>query len=145
MAVCKPFPLASLGRGAVLLAAQLSWPSPPCQGQAASGRFASLDTAATARGTAAIEEDGEDQDTAISAGRTVNRWAISGPLTPVTSGLSRSLADTPSRRSGRVTGLDGTASQADSAGSISVTRSKGLGPGQSRFGASAPRSTDSCC
>jgi hypothetical protein len=55
----KPFPLASVGRGTVLLAAQLSRPSPPCQGQAASGRFASLDTAATARGTAAIEEDGE--------------------------------------------------------------------------------------
>jgi hypothetical protein len=42
----------------VLLAARLSRPSPPCQGQAARGRFASLDTAATARGAAAIEEDG---------------------------------------------------------------------------------------
>ena len=41
--------------------------------------------------------------------------AISGPLTPVTSGLSRSLADTPPRRSGHVTGPDGTDSQADSA------------------------------
>ena len=39
--------------------ARLSRPSPPCQGQAARGRFASLDTAATARGMAAIEEDGE--------------------------------------------------------------------------------------
>ena len=41
--------------------------------------------------------------------------AISGPLNPVTKGLSRSLADSPNRRSGRVTGLDGTDSQADSA------------------------------
>jgi hypothetical protein len=49
--------------------------------------------------------------------------AISGPLTPVTSGLSRPLADRPVRRSGRVTGPDGAASQADSAGSIPVTRS----------------------
>jgi len=49
--------------------------------------------------------------------------AISGPLIPVTSGLSRSLADTQPRRSGHVTGPDGTASQADSAGSIPVTRS----------------------
>jgi hypothetical protein len=52
-----------------------------------------------------------------------DRRAISGPLTPVTSGLSRSLADTSPRRSGHVTGPDGTASQADSAGSIPVTRS----------------------
>ena len=51
------------------------------------------------------------------------RRAISGPLTPVMSGLSRSLADTPPRRSGHVTGPDGTDSQADSAGSIPVTRS----------------------
>ena len=58
---------------------------------------------------------GEDQGTAISAGRTAVRRAISGPLTPVTSGLSRSLADTPPRRSGHVTGPDGTDSQADSA------------------------------
>jgi hypothetical protein len=42
----------------VLLAARLSRPSPPSQGQAARGRFASLDTATAARGTAAIEEDG---------------------------------------------------------------------------------------
>ena len=52
------------------------------------------------------------------------RRAISVPLTPVTSGLSRSPADTPPRRSGHVTGPDGTDSQADSAGSIPVTRSK---------------------
>jgi hypothetical protein len=51
-------------------------------------------------------------------------WAISGPLTPVTRGLSRSLTDSPLRRSGNITGPDGTASQADSAGSIPVTRSK---------------------
>jgi hypothetical protein len=74
-------------------------------------------------GTAAIEEDGEGQDTAFSAGRTAVRRAISGPLTPVTRGLSRSLADTLLRRSGHVTGPDGTDSQADSAGSIPVTRS----------------------
>ncbi len=48
---------------------------------------------------------------------------ISGPLTPVTSGLSRSLAETPPRRSGHVTGPDSADSQADSAGSIPVTRS----------------------
>jgi hypothetical protein len=45
------------------------------------------------------------------------------PLTPVTSGLSRSLADTPPRRSGRMTWPDGTASQADSASSIPVSHS----------------------
>jgi len=72
---------------------------------------------------AAIEEDGEDQGPAIRTGRIAVRRAISVPLTPVTSGLSRSLADTPPRRSGHVTGPDGTASQADSAGSIPVTRS----------------------
>jgi hypothetical protein len=66
---------------------------------------------------------GEDQGTAISPGRTAVRRAISGPLNPVTKGLSRSLADSLNRRSGRVTGLDGTDSQADSAGSIPVTRS----------------------
>ena len=112
-----------LAEGVVLLAARLSRPSPPCQGQAARGRFASLDTAATARGLAAIEEDGGEPGAAIRAGRTAVRRAISGPLTPVMSGVSRSLADTPPRRSGRVTGPDGTASQADSAGSIPVTRS----------------------
>jgi len=52
------------------------------------------------------------------------RRAISVPLTPVKKGLSRSLADSPPRRSGHVTGPDGTAFQADSAGSIPVTRSK---------------------
>ena len=71
-----------------------------------------LECLAPGRGSAAIEEDGEDQGTAISAGRTTVRRAISGPLTPVTSGLSRSLADTPRRRSGHATGPDGTASQA---------------------------------
>jgi hypothetical protein len=72
---------------------------------------------------AAIEEGGEEQGTATSAGRTADRRAISGPLTPVTSGLSRSLADTPPCRSGHITSPDGTDSQADSAGSIPVTRS----------------------
>jgi hypothetical protein len=66
---------------------------------------------------------GEEQGTAMSAGRIAVRRAISGPLTPVTSGLSRSLADTPYCRSGHVTGPDGTDSQADSASSIPVTRS----------------------
>jgi hypothetical protein len=55
--------------------------------------------------------------------RGQDRRAINGPLNPVTSGLSRSLADTPPRRSGHVTGPDSTDSQADSAGSIPVTRS----------------------
>ena len=36
----------------------MSRPSPSSQAQAAHGRFVSLDTAATARGTVAIEEDG---------------------------------------------------------------------------------------
>jgi hypothetical protein len=53
------------------------------------GRFASLDTKATAQGTAAIEEDGQGQGTAINAGRTALRRAISVLLTPVTKGLSR--------------------------------------------------------
>jgi hypothetical protein len=66
---------------------------------------------------------GEDQGPTFSAGRIAVRRAISGPLTPVTRGLSRSLADTSPHRSGHVTGPDGTASQADSAGSIPVTRS----------------------
>ena len=37
---------------------------------------------------------GEEQGTAISAGRSPVRHAISVPLTPVTNGLPRSLADT---------------------------------------------------
>ena len=49
--------------------------------------------------------------------------AIGALLTLGTSGPARSLADTPPRRSGHVTGPDGTDSQADSAGSIPVTRS----------------------
>jgi hypothetical protein len=68
---------------------------------------------------------GEDQGAAVSPDRTAVRRAISGPLTPVTSGLSRSLADTPPRRPDGITGPDGTDSQADSAGSIPVTRSTG--------------------
>ena len=62
----------------------------------------------------------EDQGTAISADRTAVRRAISGPLTLMTSGLSRSLADTPPRRSGHATGPDVTACQADSASSVSI-------------------------
>ena len=51
------------------------------------------------------------------------RRAISGPLTSVTKGLSRTPTRSLSRRSGRATGPDGADSQADSAGSIPVTRS----------------------
>jgi hypothetical protein len=72
--------------------------------------------------TAAIEEDGEGQDTAFSAGRTAVRRAISGPLTRWRA-VSHGHSDTLLRRSRYVTGPDGTASQADSAGSIPVTRS----------------------
>jgi hypothetical protein len=82
------------GERTVLPAARLSRPSPPSQGQAARGRFASLDTAAAARGIAAIEEQGGNQGTAISAGSIPVRRAISVLLIPVTRGLSRSLADT---------------------------------------------------
>jgi hypothetical protein len=66
---------------------------------------------------------GEDQGPAIRTGRIAVRRAISVPLTPVTSGLSRSLADTSPRRSGCVTGPDSTDSQADSASSIPVSHS----------------------
>ena len=72
----------------VLLAALLSRPSPPRQGQAAGGRCTSLDTTATARGMGAIKEDGEDQDAVTGVGRTTVRRAIGRPLTSVTSGLS---------------------------------------------------------
>jgi hypothetical protein len=78
---------------------------------------------APARGMAAIEEDGGGLGRGHQGRPGRGRRAISGPLTPVTRGLSRSLADTQPRRSGHVTGPDGTASQADSAGSIPVTRS----------------------
>jgi hypothetical protein len=53
-----------------------------------------------------------------------------GPLTPVANGMSRSLAGSPNRRSGHVTGPDGIASRADSADSIPVTRSKPERTGQ---------------
>jgi hypothetical protein len=46
----------------------------------------------------------------------VDRRAISVQLAPATSGLSRSLADTPARRSGHVKGRSRTDSQADSTG-----------------------------
>jgi hypothetical protein len=48
---------------------------------------------------------------------------FTGPLAVINPGDEQSLADTPPRRSGHVTGPDGTDSQADSAGSIPVTRS----------------------
>jgi hypothetical protein len=53
-----------------------------------------------------------------------DRRAISVQLAPATSGLSRSLADTPTRRSGQVEGRSRTDSQVDSASSIPVTRSR---------------------
>jgi hypothetical protein len=68
----------------------------------------------SAEGWQLSREAEEDQDAAIGACGIAVRRAISGPLTPVTSGLSRSLADTPHCRSGHVTGPDGAASQADS-------------------------------
>jgi hypothetical protein len=49
--------------------------------------------------------------------------AISVPLAPVKEGLSRSLVGTLRRRSGQVGRANGINSQADSAGSIPVTRS----------------------
>jgi hypothetical protein len=61
-----------------------------------------------------------------------DRRAISVQLAPATSGLSRSLADTPTRRSGHVEGRSRTDSQADSAGSIPVTRSNQEGPRSKR-------------
>ena len=64
------------------------------------GRFASLDTAATARGMTAVEEDGEEQATVDRCRSGQDRRAISVPLTPVKTGLSRSLTDSPPRRSG---------------------------------------------
>ncbi len=64
-----------------------------------------------------------EQGTGDRRGLRQGRRAISGPLTAVTSGLSRSLADRLIPRSGHVTGPDCTDSQADSAGSIPVTRS----------------------
>jgi len=72
-------------------------------------------------------------------GRTRTRppaWAgprFAGPLTSVTSSLSRSFADTPPRRSGHVTGSDCTDSQAENAGSIpSPLRCKSPGQYDSR-------------
>jgi hypothetical protein len=57
-----------------------------------------------ARGMAAIEENKRGPGRAISAGRIAVRRAISVPLTPLTRSLSRSLTDTPPRRSGSVAG-----------------------------------------
>ena len=62
------------------------------------------------------------QDQARSA---ADHRAISVPLTPVKEGLLRSFAGKPRRRSGLVQAPNGTDSQADSAGSIPVTRSIG--------------------
>ena len=88
----------------VLLAARLSRPSPPCQGQAARGPFASLDPASSARGWQLSRRTGATRARPSAQAGAAVRRAISGPLTQATSGLSRSLADSPSRRSGRPTG-----------------------------------------
>ena len=95
---------------------------------------------AESAGSQLSRRTGEDQGAAISTGQTAVRRAISVPLTPVKTCLSRSLADTPPRRSGHVTGPDGTDSQADSAGSIPVTRSTGKPQGQAALGALGGRS-----
>jgi hypothetical protein len=57
----------------------------------------------TSAGWQLSRRTGEDQGAAIGAGRISVCRAISVPSTPVTSGLSRSLADTPPCRSGRTT------------------------------------------
>jgi hypothetical protein len=96
--------------GRVLLAARCSRPRPPCQGRAAlrgiglCGRVARLDTSVTARGMAATRRTGRSRgwNRGIGPGQRKNRWAIGGPLTPVTRGLSRVLTDCPLRRSGRI-------------------------------------------
>ena len=89
------------------------------------GRHVRISEAARPRPRGGSYREGrESRPRPASAGRIAVRRPISGPLTPVTSGLSRSLADTQLRRSGHATGPDGTDSQADSAGSIPVTRSK---------------------
>jgi hypothetical protein len=75
------------------------------------GRFASLDTAPRPEGRQLSRSTGGAGRDLASIGQ--GRRAISGPLTPVRGGLSRSLADRLTRRSGHVTGPDGTASQAD--------------------------------
>jgi len=99
------------------------------------GRHVRISEAARPRPRGGSYREGrESRPRPASAGRIAVRRPISGPLTPVTSGLSRSLADTQLRRSGHATGPDGTDSQADSAGSIPVTRStvkmqvRGLSP-----------------
>jgi hypothetical protein len=78
------------------------------------------------------------------AGHSHDHRAISVPLAPVNEGLSRSLAGRPRRRSGQVTGVNGTNSQADSAGSIPVTRSHAkaqVGEGVSSLGLARWRSS----
>jgi hypothetical protein len=64
-------------------------------------------------------DDEDHGDERLNCGGTphpCDRRAISVQLAPATSGLSRSLADTPTRRSGYVEGQSRTDSQADSAG-----------------------------
>ena len=58
--------------------------------------------------------------------------AISVPLAPVKTGISRSLVDSQPHSSGHMRAPEGSDSQADSAGSIPVTRSKAKTPGQQR-------------
>jgi hypothetical protein len=57
----------------------------------------------------------ETASTRATSAQYLIRRAISVQLTPATSGLSRSLADTPTRRSGHVERRSRTDSQADSA------------------------------
>ena len=65
---------------------------------------------------------GTRQDLPCASAGEPRTLVIVVQLAPATSGRSRSLADTPTRRSGHVEGRSRTDSQADSAGSIPVTR-----------------------
>jgi hypothetical protein len=97
-----------------------SRPGPPCMAPVAP-LFHPLPSCADAAGSSLHQRGGTPHP--------CNRRAISVQLATATSGLSRSLADTPTRRSGHVEGRSRTDSQADSAGSIPVTRSQREGPG----------------
>jgi len=61
-----------------------------------------LDATTTGRGIAAIEEDGGGAGHSDRCTSAQDRRAISGPLTSVKGGPSRSLTDSLSRRSGPV-------------------------------------------
>jgi hypothetical protein len=68
------------------------------------GRFASLDPSATARGMAATRRTGEEQGDKTRPRSRAARRAISGPLTPVIRGRSRSLTAMPRPRSAGAAG-----------------------------------------